>query len=79
MHYVYILKSKKDKTYYIGITDNLKRRFKEHNSGSVKYTSVKRPYNLLFYCAFSNKEKAHKFEKYLKTGSGNAFFKKRLV
>jgi predicted GIY-YIG superfamily endonuclease len=79
MHYVYILQSKKDKTYYVGVTDDLRKRFKEHNSGKVKYTSGRRPYNLLFYCAFFSKEKAHKFEKYLKTGSGNAFFKKRLI
>jgi predicted GIY-YIG superfamily endonuclease len=79
MHYVYILQSKKDKTYYIGITDDLKERIKRHNSGRVLYTSGRKPYKLVFYCAFSNREKAHKFEKYLKTGSGNAFFKKRLV
>lgn len=79
MHYVYILQSKKDKTYYIGTTDDLERRYKEHNSGGVKYTSGRRPYSLSFYCAFSNKEKAYKFERYLKSGSGNAFFKKRLV
>lgn len=79
MHYVYILQSTKDKTYYIGITDDLKKRLREHNSGNVKYTSGRRPYNLSFYCAFCNKEKAHKFEKYLKSGSGNAFFKKRFV
>ena len=79
MHYVYILQSQKDKTYYIGITDNLRKRFREHNLGKVKYTSGRKPYGLQFYCAFSNKEKAHKFEKYLKSGSGNAFFKKRLV
>lgn len=79
MHYVYILQSKKDESYYVGITDNLRERIKRHNSGNVSYTSARRPYKLVFYCAFSNKEKAHQFEKYLKTGSGNAFFKKHFV
>lgn len=69
MYYVYILQSKKDNTYYIGITDNLKERIKRHNSGNVSYTSGRRPYKLVFYCAFLEKEKAYRFEKYLKTGS----------
>lgn len=74
MYYIYILQSQKDKTYYIGITKNLKKRIKKHNLGKIKYTSRRKPYKLLFYCVFLNKEKAYKFEKYLKTGSGNAFF-----
>jgi len=79
MYYTYILQSQKDKTYYIGATDNLKERMKRHNSGNVSYTSARRPYKLVWYCAFMDKKKAYDFEKYLKTGSGNAFFKKRFV
>ncbi|MBU4285157.1 GIY-YIG nuclease family protein [Patescibacteria group bacterium] len=79
MYYTYILQSQKDKTYYAGSTEDLKQRIKEHNNGRVIYTSSRKPYKLVFYCAFPEKEKAYQFEKYLKTGSGNAFFKKRLV
>ncbi|MBU0999387.1 GIY-YIG nuclease family protein [Patescibacteria group bacterium] len=32
MYYVYILESSKTTKYYTGISDNLKRRIKEHNS-----------------------------------------------
>ena len=79
MYYVYIFQSQKDKTYYIGITKNLKKRIKKHNLGKIKYTSHRKPYKLLFHCVFLNKEKAYKFEKHLKTGLGNAFLKKRFV
>jgi len=79
MHYVYILQSEKDKSRYIGITFDLKRRIKEHNSGNAKYSSSKRPYKLIWYCAFINKIKAYGFEKYLKSSSGYAFTNKRFL
>jgi len=79
MHYVYLLQSKKDSSYYTGSTSDLKKRLQEHNRGDVKYTSSKIPYGLIWYCAFRNKKKAIDFEKYLKQGSGFAFARKRLV
>ena len=79
MYYVYIIQSKKDKSYYVGVTEDLKIRLQEHNRGKVEYTSSKTPYGLLWYCVFKNKNKAFAFEKYLKQGSGFAFARKRLV
>jgi predicted GIY-YIG superfamily endonuclease len=79
MFYVYILKSQKDGTFYIGLTDDLKSRLIKHNKGESKYTKGRLPWKLIWYCVFNNKSKAADFEKYLKTGSVNAFFNKRLV
>ena len=81
MYYVYILKSSKIEIekYYTGVTDNLKRRIKEHSSGNSDFTSWSGPYNLVWYSAFENKVKAYNFEKYLKSSSGFAFRNKRLV
>jgi len=79
MYFVYILRSLKDKSYYTGFTSDVEGRLKEHNSGSVIYTSSKRPYQLVWHCAFTEKIKAIQFEKYLKSGSGIAFSRKRLV
>ena len=79
MYYVYILKSEKIKKYYSGVTDNLKRRLKEHNSGNSNFTSWSGPYKLVWYSVFNNKEKAYSFEKYLKSSSGFAFRNKRLI
>ena len=79
MFYVYILESQKDKTLYIGLTKNLKKRFEEHNLGLSKFTKGHLPYKLVSYTAFHDKLLAAKFEQYLKTASGKAFIKKRLI
>lgn len=79
MYYVYILQSKKDSSYYKGVTEDLKKRVYDHNHGSNKYSLTKIPLELVWYCAFKEKDKALSFEKYLKHGSGHAFAKKHLI
>jgi len=79
MFYVYILKSQKDGSRYIGVSADLKRRISEHNCGGAKYSSSKMPYKLIWYCAFLDNTKALSFEKYLKSSSGFAFTNKRLL
>jgi len=79
MQYVYILKSKKDGSLYVGSTENIKRRFAEHNKGQSNYSKIKAPYALKWFCAFPSKQQALIFEKYLKHGSGHAFTQKHLV
>ena len=79
MHYVYILKSVKLNKYYTGVTNDLKRRIKEHNSGNSDFTSWSGPYDLVWYCVFNDKNKAYSFEKYLKSSSGSAFRNKRFL
>jgi len=79
MYFVYILKSQKDESYYVGVTEDVEERVKDHNSGSSKYSSTKRPYSLVWYCAFVDKGKAYNFERYLKAGSGMAFRNKHLI
>ena len=80
MHIVYILKSLKDpKRYYIGMTQDLDRRLREHNGDSSGYSKRYTPWNLETYITFKNKSLAEKFEVYLKAGSGQAFLKKRLI
>ena len=79
MYYVYLLKSLQfpDKTY-IGFTNNLEQRLEKHNNGASIHTSDHRPWKLVTYIWFDDKQKAISFEKYLKVGSGHAFAKKRL-
>lgn len=79
MHFVYILKSLKDNTRYVGLTENIKKRIKEHNDGESGYTKGHRPWKLIWCCIFSNKIKAGEFEKYLKSGSGISFMDRHLV
>jgi putative endonuclease len=77
MYYVYILFNSFTKRYYVGCTPKLKERVKQHLKGNVKSTKSNLNYKLMLYCGFFNKEKAVEFERYLKTGSGIAFMKKR--
>lgn len=79
MHYVYILKSQKDSSLYVGCTKDIKNRIKEHNNGESTYSKTKAPYSLIWFCAFPNKNKALIFEKYIKHGSGHAFTKRHLL
>ena len=79
MDYVYIIQSQKDKSFYIGVTSNLKKRIEEHNNKRSTFTSTKIPYRLIWYCAFGEKLKAYRFEKYLKSGSGIAFYRKHFI
>jgi putative endonuclease len=77
MKYVYMLQSETfPDRYYVGCTHDLKKRFGEHNRGESIHTKKFMPWKLVGYIAFSNDEKAEKFETYLKTASGRAFAKK---
>jgi len=78
MYYVYILKFI-DGDYYKGCTKDLRERYKRHINGWVPATASKLPLELIFYCAFTDKCKAFEFENYLKSGSGTAFMRKRLI
>ena len=77
-YYVYILKLS-NRDFYIGRTDNLKRRLNEHKTGQQRTTKNYLPCRLVTYIAFDSKTLAVKFERYLKTGSGLAFRKRHLV
>jgi putative endonuclease len=77
MWYVYILRSEKaPDRFYIGLTANLKCRHEEHNAGKSIHTNKFIPWKLVIYIAFADKDKAEKFERYLKSASGRSFAKK---
>jgi putative endonuclease len=79
MWYVYILQSTKNNKLYIGITSDLRRRFDEHNKGQGGYyTERNRPYKLIFYEAFLEKEDATGQEKFYKSGYGREVLKGKL-
>jgi putative endonuclease len=79
MRYVYLLQSESviDQRY-VGATSDLKRRLADHNAGKSPHTSKYAPWKLVAYVAFSDEQKAETFERYLKSGSGHAFARKRL-
>jgi len=65
-YYVYFLKSLKDGRYYIGVSDNITRRLKEHNSGLSKFTAPFRPYELKRVEKFTKISDAYKRERFIK-------------
>jgi putative endonuclease len=79
MRYVYLLQSESAfDQRYVGATSDLKQRLAEHNAGKSPHTSKYVPWKLVTYIAFSDERKAEIFERYLKSGSGHAFARKRL-
>lgn len=78
MYYVYIIQSiEHPKHFYIGYTQNLKKRIANHNAGTSFHTDSYKPWELIAFMGFKNKETALEFEKYLKSHSGRTFAKKR--
>jgi putative endonuclease len=79
LQYVYLLESVDSSDQrYVGITSDLRRRLADHNEGKSPHTSKYAPWKLVTYVAFSSEDKARSFERYLKSGSGHAFARKRL-
>lgn len=79
MWYVYVLRSKKNQKMYTGVTSDLKKRFRDHNSkNGSKYTSKNAPFELIFYEAFLNKKNAYIDEVFFKSGYGREVLKGKL-
>ena len=78
MFYTYILQSKKDRDWYTGYTNDLRKRFRQHNSNEVLSTKGRGPFSLIYYEVCLNQHDAIAREKYLKSGMGKRYLKNRL-
>jgi predicted GIY-YIG superfamily endonuclease len=77
MKYVYLLQSiSHPNKRHVGITKDLNKRLKSHNSGESPHTSKYKPWKIVVEVYFEDDYKAEKFERYLKSGSGHAFAKR---
>jgi putative endonuclease len=80
MFHVYVIRSISDpKRYYIGYTENIDQRVKEHNEGKSLHTTKYGPWELAVYLAVPSKTKALDLERYLKSGSGRAFLQRHIL
>jgi len=81
MYAVYVLENQNDKSWYIGQTDNLKRRLQEHNNKQGgRTTKIKNgEWKLIYAEAYIDKHDAIGREKFLKGGSGRKYLNKQLV
>lgn len=78
MFYVYVIKSDRTGSLYIGYSENLRKRLERHNYNNNVSTAHKGPWQLIYYEAYLEKNDALGREKFLKSGSGWRFLKKQL-
>ncbi len=64
--YVYILQSQRNDSFYKGSTNDLIRRFQEHNDGKEVSTSRYLPWNLVWHCVKRSRSEAFVLEKKIK-------------
>ncbi|OGF86685.1 hypothetical protein A3B19_00365 [Candidatus Giovannonibacteria bacterium RIFCSPLOWO2_01_FULL_46_32] len=82
MYYTYILLCKDSKNgrikFYVGSTEDLRKRLTEHKNGKIKTTKSFDTIKLVYYEACLDKTDARKRELQLKTGFGRGYISRRL-
>ena len=78
MYYTYVLRSLNDDKFYVGYTEDLRKRYNEHSRGLVDATKGRRLLELVYYEACKDKNKALERERYFKTGFGRRFLINRV-
>jgi len=79
MFFVYVLFSENFNRYYVGMTINLEKRLKAHNSGNVKSTKAYLPWEIINKEQFTTRLEARQREKYLKSAAGRRWRKNNLA
>lgn len=77
-YYVYVLHSASDGNFYVGYTNDLRRRLQEHKRGKVQSTKHRRPLQLVYWEGCLHQKDATKREKYLKSSWGKRYIKNRI-
>jgi putative endonuclease len=76
MYYIYVLKSSKNNKSYVGSTSKIpSKRLEEHNLSSNKWTSLNKPFKLIYYESYYCKKDAIHRERFLKSGQGSKLIK----
>lgn len=80
MFYIYVLKSLKNQKHYVGMTgQDPSQRLTEHDRGTSYWTYRNGPFRLIYQEQYADKEFARKREKFLKSGRGREFLKRKLT
>ena len=75
-HFVYVLLCSDD-SFYIGMTDDLYRRWHQHKTGQgAKWTKANSPVKVIHHEVFDSRSAASEREKELKTGFGRKWLKR---
>ena len=75
---IYAIRSGVDGRIYVGFTENLVKRIREHNSGRTKSTKGFIPWFLVYDEEVETRKEAREREKYLKSGCGKEFLKNNI-
>lgn len=79
MYHVYVLQSEKNTKKYIGYTaKTVEERLIEHNNGTNQFTRQNSPFKLLYSEDCEDKAFALKRERFLKSGHGRSFLRRKL-
>jgi len=75
MYTVYAINSLTRNYIYVGLTNNLERRFKQHNEKRERTTRSYAPFELLYSKELPDRILARSHEKYLKSEAGKEFLR----
>jgi len=77
-YFVYVLRSEVNGRLYTGSAVDPDLRLEQHNTGKSKYTKSTRPFKLVYKEEYNTRSDAVRRERFLKTGKGREFLKKKL-
>jgi len=77
MYFVYVLQSQ-DNKLYVGLTNDIHRRLREHNDGKTRSTRARRPLKLIHSEEFLTRSSARDRERFLKSGRGRRLIRELL-
>jgi putative endonuclease len=72
-YYVYVLRSEKDGSFYVGHTSDLEERIQRHNHGKSLYTKAKAPWKLIYQELFTTRSEAMQREREIKGKKNRAY------
>ncbi len=75
MFYVYAMYSLDRNYIYVGLTNNIDKRFAQHNKGQNRSTKAYKPFALFYTETVQTRQEARIREKYLKSGAGKEFLR----
>ena len=78
MYWLYLLQSQITGRFYIGSTNDMARRLKEHNGGKSNATKVGRPWTVVYRESFRTVAGARRREREIKSWKNSAYLRAEL-
>ncbi|MBI5475673.1 MAG: GIY-YIG nuclease family protein [Ignavibacteriales bacterium] len=78
-HFVYIIQSEKDKSYYVGYSHNPQLRLEHHNMGWSRSTKGKMPWRLMYIEECKDKTEALKREREIKNRKSRKYIEELIA